>query len=272
MKTELYVWLDPLVMNHQRCNEKVYFNVVVSGDYSKASGEELDSLLESKISDIMDFADINPNNDFGVVSATVLPEECLKDYIEFAESPKQKKSKADEQKAKAEIEKVVASKEPIELSKDNLDIKESGIIEVSIPSLKIKQEINFPKIWESIEKHIQGKIKEGDVIQLTDDDGNVLFEVWGGSFLNVGLADLSVYDSEKMIPNASIFNKGVGLKGGLFIRDDGSIDIGDTERTFYIKIYTNKMLKQSLKLGKSLNEITEIKLIDNADNNRKRRS
>jgi hypothetical protein len=261
MKTELYVWLEPLVMNHQKCNDKVYFNVVVSGDYSKASKEELDSLLEENISDIMEFADISPNNDFGVVSATILSEESFKDSIEFAESPKQKKVKVEEQKVKADIEKLISSEEEIVLTDKNLTIKDDGIIELSLPAIKMKQNIDFPKIWESIEKNIQGKIKEGDKVVLTDDEGNTILEIIGGGFLNVGLADMNIYDSKKMIPNASIFDRNVGLKGGLFVRKDGSMDIGDTERTFYLKIYTNKLLKQALKLGKSLNEITEIKLL-----------
>ena len=142
-------------------------------------------------------------------------------------------------------------------------IKEDGMIEISLPSVDYKQDFDFSKIWDNIEKNIVGKLKEDDKIVLTDDSGNIIIEVLGGSFLNVGLADLSIYNSSKKSKNNSFFDKNDGLIGGLFIRDDGSMDIGDIDRTFYIKIYTNNMLKQSLKLGKSFNDLSQLKISEN---------
>ncbi len=253
-KTLLYLWLEPLIMNNKRCDKKVYFNVIVSGSHSKTSTEELEKLLEGKLlANIMDIGNIYTNNDFGIISATSYKGDNEVGHIEFTDTP-------DERKKQKDIQSIISSKKEIELSKKNFEIKEHGVIEVSLPNINLKQEFDFSKIWTSIEKNIQGKIKEGDKAVLTDDNGNTILEIIGGSFLNIGFADLSIYDAKKMIHDASIFNSGVGLKGGLYIRDDGSMDIGDIDRTFWIKIYTNHMLKQSLKLGKTLNEIGEVKM------------
>ena len=126
----------------------------------------------------------------------------------------------------------------------------------------MKEKFDFCKVWGSIEKNILGKIKEGDKIVLTDEFGNTILRVHGGSFLNIGIADLCVYDSSKKIPNASIYDSGVGLKGGMFIREDGRMCIGDLERTFYIELITSNMIKASLKTGISLTEMCGSKMIE----------
>lgn len=118
------------------------------------------------------------------------------------------------------------------LQKDDVSINDDGTLSIIQNGLQIQQ-IDFPSIWSSIEKHIVGKIKEGDFSELKDDNGNVLMELHGGCFLNIGLADLSVYDSKEMSEKMNIFTQTQGLKGGLFVRKDGSLDIGDLNRTFY---------------------------------------
>ena len=65
-----------------------------------------------------------------------------------------------------------------------------------------------------------------------------------------------------MNENRSLFTHMQGLKGGLFIRKDGSLDIGDAKRTFYMRIDTKRLLKLSLKNRLSLNEMTSQKLLE----------
>lgn len=272
MNTLIYLWIEPLVMNHKKCNEKIYFNCTINGDYSKLEPKELENIISGKIMGrIMDYANIESNWNFEVLSAKSTRKEP---NIEIVDSPekiaKDKEQKALNKKIEAEnkaldkkIVKIISSSKEIELSKsENVEIKENGIISVSLPSLKINEEINFSQIWENIEKNFIGKIKEGDVIKLTDEFGNELITLRGGSFLNIGISDLKVYNAKKMQKKESMFNWSEGLKGGLFLRDNGDLDIGDLKRTVFITINTRNLLKSSLKLKMPLNELTSQKLLN----------
>ena len=245
MNTNIYLWVDPAIMNHKRADKRLYFNCIVEGDHIK-NGEidtdYLDSVLEGNImQSIMDFAGIDVNFNFSSISATLTKKSP---GISFSFSPEEKKQKK-------EIQKVVSGKKELVLSNDNMQINDGGKISVSLPELGVSQTIDFSKIWDNIEENFIGKIKNGDSVCLMSDDGKVIFEMTGGSFLNAGLGDIIVKSSDG------------NEKGGLFLRKDGSLDIGDINRTFYLKIYTNNLLKTSLKLNKSLMDITQEKLLNN---------
>lgn len=268
MNTQIYLWVEPMVMNHERCTDKIYFNCIVEGNHTSAEPRELEDLIEGKRMDaIMDFADISSNWNYGVVSSTatnkkplieyaISPEKIAKDksdkIVAVAKKKKDKIVALAKKKKDSRIAKIVNSKKPLQLTKKNLEIHDGGMIDVKLPALNVSEKIDFAKIWQSLEKEFIGKIKEGDTVTLTDDDGNKIFEMKGGSFLNVALADLTVNDNTKEF---------FPLKGGLYIRDDGSIDIGDFQRTFYLKIYTNNLLKACLKVKKSLMELTQKKIL-----------
>ncbi len=250
--TQIYLWIEPMIMNHQRCSGKVFFNCIIDGNYKQFDCKEVEDVISGGTMDsIMDFANIDSNWNYGVISTSSTNK---KPSIEFDKSPEEKDTAN-------KIAKVVRSKKPITITKENVEIKDKGIIEISFPDLKLKDKIDFSKIWNTLEKNFIGKIKEGDKVSLKDDDGNIIFEMIGGSFLNIGLADMKVYDTKKKNPNPSIFTEMEGLKGGLFIRDDGSMSIGDMDRTFFLTIHTNNLLKASLKLNKSMSELATIKLL-----------
>ena len=179
-------------------------------------------------------------------------------------SPEEEKEAKEKEKIDNKITKIVFSKKPLALTKGNVKINDnSGVLDISLPALNINDKIDFSKIWDTLEKDFIGKIQEGDTVTLMDDDGNKIFEMTGGSFLNVGIADLRVYDAKKN-PNpeeSSMLDSGRGLKGGLFVRDNGDLAVGDFKRTFYLHIYTNNLLKASMKLKKSLMELTQTKLL-----------
>ncbi len=257
MNTKIYLWIEPMVMNHERCTDRVYFNCIINGNHTSLKPRDLEDLISGKnMNDIMDFADISSNWNYSVVSSTATNKKPL---IEYAISPEKiAKDKSDKIIAVAKnkednrIAKIINSRKPLQLTKNNLEIHDGGMIDVKLPLLNVSEKIDFAKIWHSLEKEFIGKIKKGDTVTLTDDDGNMIFEIQGGSFLNVALADLTVTDSTKEF---------FPLKGGLYIRDDGSIDIGDFKRTFYLKIHTNNLLKASLRMKKSLMELTQNKLL-----------
>lgn len=264
MNTLIHLWIEPLVKNHERSTEKLYFNTIIKGDYSALSKDELDELLSGEhMADIMDFADIDQNWNFKSLWAKRTSKPLS---INQVDSPQQKKEKEEVKKINKEIQKIVTNKTPLGFNAKNVELQDGGKINISVPALRINDTIDFAKIWDTLEKNFIGKIKEGDQIILTDDDGNTILEMTGGSFLNVGLADLNVYDSKKLgelgkESAASMFSRAEAVKGGVFLREDGSLDIGDSERTFYLKIYTDKLLKASLKLNKSLMDITQQKLL-----------
>lgn len=250
MNTLIHLWIEPLVMNHERCNEIIYFNQIINGDYSGLKTEELDELIQREhIQDVMDYADIDRNWNFGVLWAKTTSKPVS---ITRVDSPKEKKEKATVKKINKEIQRIVTNKTVLPFDARNMDIQDGGKINVSVPALRINDTIDFAKIWNSLEDNFIGKIQEGDHVVLTDDDGNKIFEIHGGSFLNVGGMGST---------DMSIRGKNGDLKGGLYLRDDGRLDIGDYERTFHLQIYTNNLLKASVKLNKSLMDITSQKLL-----------
>lgn len=259
MNTQIYLWLEPLAIGHQRCNDKVYFTCVVKEDYTTLELKDVEEKLgnDRVISSIMDFADIRENWNYGVVSTTSTKKEPV---IAYAVSPEKAKEKKEEKQTAVKVIRALKSDVPFVLDNKTVVIQDNGVISVSLPALKVNQELDFKKVWDALESHVKGHIKEGDRVTLTDDDGNVLMEITGGSFLNVGLADMKVYDAAKRGDATGWLNE-VGLKAGVFVRNDGSLDIGDVDRTFYMKVYTNQLLKASMKAGKTLNELTRTKLL-----------
>lgn len=270
MNTLLHIWLDPIDINFERAKGKVYFNYIVENDdITELSEHELNDYIggngssNSIVAQLMYHADISRNMDYGVISATLTDKSH---NIEITDSPEKRESDAKEEREKKEynmtLTKIVDGKVPVVLTNDNLEIKDDGTIDLFYPALKLKDNINFPKLWDQLEQNIIGKIKKGDKLEIKDDDGNVVLNITGGNFLNVGLADLNIYDTKTMAENRSLFTHIQGLKGGLFIRKDGSLDIGDAKRTFYMGIDTKRLLKLSLKNKLSLNEMTSQKLLE----------
>lgn len=254
MNTQIYMWLQPLVMNNRKCYDKVYFNYTVEGDKTELSFKEIENIIEGEngIQEIMNYADILGNWDYGVIETTLTDKF---EKIVFAISPEQQKIDKENKEIELSINKIVNSKEPIVITNKNITVNDGGLIDVKLPHLKISDKIDFTKIWNSLENDVIGKIKNGDEIIIKDEYGNKILEVRGGNFLEIAFADLKVYDRDKH-NSGSFLSSHQGLKGGLYIRDDGSLDIGDVERTFYMRLYTNNLLKTSLKLKKSLISIT----------------
>lgn len=252
MNTEIYLWIEPLVSRHLTPKKRAYFNCVVNEDVSQLEINELEEFIQGKtMQTIMDANDIHSNWNFGVISAKRTSKAAS---IESTSSPA-------ERKKQQKISSLIKSKKEIQLTKDNVTIMEDGKLMVSLTNIDFKQEIDFKKIWASLEENVIGKIKEGDTITINNHNGDPIIDIIGGSYLNVGLADLSIYDKSKKPKHTGLTNWAEGFKGGLFVRKDGNLDIGDLHRTFYLRIYTNRLIKESLKLNKSMSELADIKLL-----------
>ncbi len=273
MRTEIYLWIEPLIMDHAKVDSgiKLYFKTVVDGDQTSHSMDYIENtfIIGTLLQSIMDFANIESNWNYGVVS-TILTKNKI--GIQLVDSPD---LKIEKEKIKVENKKIVRENKSLErkisdvatgkvdmpFQKENIEILESGIIKISVPGLKINEIFDFKTIWANLEQHFIGKIKEGDTVTLTDNNGNTLFTMTGGSFLNIGLADISIYDKKLKSKSDSIFHKHIGLKGGLFVRDNGSFHIGDMDRTFFLQIHTKNILKAALLSKTSLQDIFDTKLL-----------
>ena len=241
--TKIYLWFEPLASTKHKSLERIYINCIIKGNYSHYNTNELEDLLSGSImNDIMDFTSIHTNNNYGVISCSKTNSEPS---IEYTISPQDKA-------IQIKRNKIISSPKPIPLTNKNISIGDNGIINISIPDYSINQDFDFLKIWKILRDNIQNKISEGDNILITDDDNNTLIEILGGSYLNIGISDVSVYDK-----NETQYD---GLKGGLFVRSDGSFDIGDINRTFYVKIHTNNLLKSSLKLNQPISGLLNSKI------------
>jgi hypothetical protein len=268
MKTQIYLWIDPLYVGHEKSKGKLYFYLTIEEDLTELSPAEVeDSVLEGYISEILDFADVQQNWNYGVVSISQTDSE---ERLVSAPSPKELRAKAKAERTQALVTCFVENPENVHLSKNNIEAKDGGIIEVKVPNLQVVDSINFGSLWNSLEKNVLGKISKGDLAEINDEFGNPLFRLQGGNFLSLVGADIDVYGSDKITHDSSIFTKLAALKGGVYIRENGTLDIGDRERTFYLNINVGNLLKASLKLGKSLNELTSgdeiVKLLPEQNN------
>ena len=262
MNSKITLWLKPTIRNHTECTETLYFSIITKANYDGYDLREIESELD--ITSIMNFADIELVNNFGVITVEKTND---KEGIVLIDNPnvnsssklvKTKKEKSIKLKTN-KLTDLISGKKKFELSKKHITIKDNRELDIVVKNLGIKEILDFPKIWSIIENKIIGKIPEGSTVVLSDNEGNKIIEVIGGSFLNIGLADLFIYDTKKKSKKINLFNMNNGLKGGLFIRENGRLDIGDLKRTFWLKIYTDNLIKYSIKNKLSLdNNITKL--------------
>lgn len=241
MNTLIYMWLQPVIMNHQPTNERVYFDCILEGEHQIEDDDDLEQLVSGEwLSTMMEIADISVNGDFGYISVSLTN---LDSTVEITDSPKVKKQKGN-------LQKFISSDKPLVLNKSNIDIDEKGQIVVKIAPFGITEKLDFKKIWSQIQKNVIGKIKVGDTLDIKDEKGNSLFELIGGSYLSLVGADITIRDKKN------------NMQGGIYIREDGRIDIGDFERTFMLSMNLNRLIEASIRNNKSLEDF-DIKLLEN---------
>lgn len=266
MNTQLYIWIEPLVVNHKQCSDRLYINYVTNDSNVPTDlGEATEYIFQSKIiEDILYYANVPLNNDAGVISITPTKKEV---GISFTKSPDEKKKEKLANKKALQVKNtekaILSNKKEITLTKKSIKILDNGVLKINVPELDRTDYIDFDKIWNLIEDKFIGKLKPQEKIELINNNGDTIIEIQEGSFLNIAGGDLLIYDPEKRKNEThhTLINRGVGLKGGLFVREDGSLDIADAKRTFYLKIYTDKLVKTSLLTGESLEELTGQKLL-----------
>lgn len=265
MNTLIYLWIEPLIMNHKRSDARLYFNLIVDDDWTRLSIQELENNISGSImQEIMDYANIESNFNYEVVHA--IATSLTEPNIEFADSPDVVAEKLELSIKEDKLTELINSDSTFELSLENINVSDAGDIEISVPQYAVKQSINSLDLWNVFEKNILGKLKEGQSIELIDDNGNKIFDICGGSYLNVGLAEYKIYDKNKKSKYNSIFTENDGFKGGFFIREDGTIAYGDFERTFYASINLNHLLKASIKANTNLIDFVKTKELEDLKN------
>lgn len=254
MNTRLYVWLNPLV-GGKYTDE--YFYLTVEGDRTGDDLKELeDEFLGWKkdgdyLEVMMDMVGASSNNDYAVRSAKLTDNEV--GLVEYALSPKAQKAKKKKEKVDKNVALVLAGDKDLKVTKSNLTATDKGKVKVKLSEVGIKEEFDFPTFWAMLQLSPMIKnIKKGDRLTITNDFGETVLDVRGGNFLSLAGADIGVYDTD-VNPN-SIFSREAGLKGALYIRDDGRLEIGNKERTFYVSINMSALMKSNLKTGLSLTD------------------
>lgn len=158
-------------------------------------------------------------------------------------------------KRNCEIEETIDPKKKLEFEKKQAKITR---FEQNLKDYKVKEkdiETDVDKGILTIKNDVFGKIEiplltiysliEKDSPEetvLTNSFGETILNLIHGSFLNAGLADIQVFDSKKDLEENSFFNP--TAKGGIFIRKDGRIDIGNVERTRYLNINLSALVKE----------------------------
>lgn len=99
-------------------------------------------------------------------------------------------------------------------------------------------------------------IGEGETSTIKDGNGDTILEIKGDSFFNVGLADIKIYGEG--VDSLDDVNLYTPIKGGFFIRKDGTIQLGDNDRTRSMSFDLGSVLKIAKRSG-TTNLISEIK-------------
>lgn len=249
MNTRIKMWFLPNSI-------KIYLDIVVEGDiYSENFKEIENNLSYHLIDDIMIFLDISSNNDFRVIDA------CLTNknpYIKYDISPQQRKENRKNTHKEIYCLNRLNDNTPLIIDKNSAEVEKGGLLTFNVKEIDKKVSLEVGKIWDSIEKNVIGKIKEGDIIELKDDDGNEIFTLKGGSFLCVANADFRVYYPNKKLD--SFFDRMTDIKAGFFIRENGDLDMGDFDRTFYLTINLGNLAKIKLKEKNILGFFENLKL------------
>lgn len=261
--TKVYMWLQPMIMGYKPCKKKVYIHLTIEGDHTKSDHDEIDIHITGDImSTIMFDLDIASNYDYEVIEIVELIEDDIdRDIIvEIVKSPKQikkeQKQLVKQEKAAEKFNRNLAlleSPEPLVLSKSEIKTIDGGLIKIKSKQLGLTETFNFANLWEMLEKNVLPYIAEGDLVELKDVNGNEIFTLQGGSFLNAALGDMKVYGADDQI------------KGCIYVRDNGDFAIGDIQRNFYLSIRTNNLFKAAVLNNVALDGFMGQKLSQSAE-------
>ncbi len=210
--------------------------------------DRADRLMDEQYSrKFMDHYGWSLNMDWGIENVEIANEKQIAaEHFEIVESPQEKADKiARQESVERQVRIVEIKKRQIDEFRENLielEIKKSdvelnektGTLEIGN---KLAGDIKLPldQVYKIIEMNTPD-------FNLTNSFGEKFFEVTNGSFLNVALADIKIY-APGVDPNEeSLFNP--LYKGGIFIRKDGTLQIGDMQRTRMIQINLSALARQ----------------------------
>jgi hypothetical protein len=223
------------------------------GDQSELS--EVDDHISENLS-LREVVDLyGPIYDWEVISAETAEGEFYENQIESTEDPKKIKKAEKKKKEIAKFEKNLEDYK-VDVNKDVKTDLKKGILSIKNKAFG-KLEIPLMTIYSLIEKDT-----EGDAT-LTNSFGETILELTQGSYLNAGLADIQVFDSEDDMKKHSILSP--KAKGGIFVRDRGVLHIGDINRTRCIELDLSALVKEMyLKgmIGKPTNYLEQLNLIE----------
>lgn len=177
--------------------------------------------------------DYGPIHDWSIYTAEFVDTIHSTNSIEIGIDPKILK--------KEERQKLIVKK--FEENLDNYSVERKHIkVDFNKGLFKIKNkafgklEISIDSIYNLIEKDTV------DNIVLTNSFKEEILYLRHGSFLNAGLADIKVFNNVEEKEKYSYTNN--TAKGGIYIRDDGELHIGDMNRTKFLVVNMTALVKE----------------------------
>lgn len=236
-KFKTKIWIKPIsYYGGKKVKGKEYFYLITDTN----DKEEIDTIIEERIQELMDICECHVNENWGVGKSTKTDSNEIGDLIYITKSEIKEKNESKKEISKLnQALKTFKEDEHGELDSNDWVVKEGNII---IGKKGI--EIPIIKLWESFSKI---DIEEGETADLE----NGLIHIMGGSYLNVGLADI-------------IIDNGHGNQvAGAFLRKSGKLDLGDMKRTKFISIDLKKLFeKQKFNINNGIKGYDPLKLKD----------
>lgn len=270
MQHVIEFWLQPYLHTGDKpLDTKVYFlgyTSTLEGDDDEDLTADADEWLSRSdiVRRIMDDYDWSLNHNWGIeiVGESTLGFEEGR-YIQV-DSPETREAEvqrlADEIIEVKRVERFEVEIQTLELTKDQIEFnEETNDIEIQLKNHPDKIKLPLPSVYELIKNEIHGKIT------LTNSFGNNILDASDFGCLNIGLADIKIFKPGTKAEDVNLFTEMDLIEGGVFIRDDGSLAIGDRERTKNIRINLSELVKElHVKglLNDSLKFLNDIKLLE----------
>jgi len=200
--------------------------------------------------------DYGPIVDWTVLSVESTDDQCYEGSVNQVEDPeiailealklKLKEKKDELQRLKEEKQNKIVSNfeenlESYSVEKKHIktDLKK-GLFTIKNKAFG-KVEIPIMSIYALIEKNTENDF------DLVNSFGDKILSLNHGSFLNAGLADIQVFDSSEKMESDSLMNP--TSKGGIFVRDNGTLHVGDIDRTKFLVVDIAALIKEMYMKG-----------------------
>lgn len=223
-----------------------FFNIfLIDSGIEEKTLDYIDNYLSENLMFSEIVYDYGHINNFEVVEVKDMESSNKNEHGFIIECENPKKVRKRELK-KQKQEKFLANIENLEITKKDL------VVDVVKDKITVKTDvgnIDLPimSFFTMLEK------TEHDKMILTNSFGENIFEFYKESMLNAGLADIQIFRNEEDMKKDSLFTpKSIG---GIFVRDNGILHVGDIERTKFLLVNISNLIKEMIIKNVSIKEL-----------------